>query len=554
MDYQVAQNIRGRSFSSLIREKIYAGSGVGSAIGRTITGKLKATGTGIIEKIDPLNIAKFVTGGSKLAPAILGRLTGRSTRDIKYFAGDNQAKRRYTPIQNYGGGSELGGSSIDILDQILSFLKSSYEKENERRELDKSFREEKQYESERRHNEFIEILKTYTSMPTAQIVSDSGETPDKTGGILETVKKMIESAVTGLKTLMAGMYSAIMAGVSVLIKNAIKVFDWIKDLKWLKNLKWLKDITSIGSFITLFAKFVPILKFLARFSGPAALLAFVYSALKYSADKLPDFSSLSPQEALNVLQAKDIGIIKKEGKSEDLKTAYDTLSDIVTQRKDIAKYLLDSFNDNPENEEIQKQIRSMGGLSKVKQIADSPRIHPNQIPLLSDIIQSSYDTIPQPLTSRRLSTEQGWMRNFGDLYDPGTAERLGFQGEAYQVPRRLYSPAPPPQSPYETTGQPSTTGLAQALDQVRGRIGGTEIDPSVMMTPMSDNASGQGLSQITIEQRDLAGKILNESPVIINDPRPASRGSRRAYSSPATTRDTTRIFERVLDRNQATRQ
>lgn len=80
MDYQVAKNIRGRSLSSLITNKITSGSSVSSAIGRTVTEKMRAAGTGIIQKFDPLNIAKFVTGGSKLAPAVLGRITGRSDR------------------------------------------------------------------------------------------------------------------------------------------------------------------------------------------------------------------------------------------------------------------------------------------------------------------------------------------------------------------------------------------------------------------------------------------------------------------------------------------
>ena len=67
MEYRVAKNIRGRSLSSLITERITEGSGVGSAIGRSVTQKLKATGTGIIEKFDPLNLIKFATGGSRLA-------------------------------------------------------------------------------------------------------------------------------------------------------------------------------------------------------------------------------------------------------------------------------------------------------------------------------------------------------------------------------------------------------------------------------------------------------------------------------------------------------
>ncbi len=101
MDYRVASNIRGKSLSSLMTDKITSGKGVGSALGGAISDKLKARATGVKEKFDPMNIAKFMTGGSRLAPAILGRITGRSQSDINYFAG-NKKSSTYTKMPSVG--------------------------------------------------------------------------------------------------------------------------------------------------------------------------------------------------------------------------------------------------------------------------------------------------------------------------------------------------------------------------------------------------------------------------------------------------------------------
>jgi hypothetical protein len=94
MDYGTAKSIRGRSLSSMVTQRIRSGGGVGSSIRSAISQKMRARMTGIKEKFDPMNVAKFLTGGSNLAPAILGRLTGRSQRDINYFSGGRKTATR----------------------------------------------------------------------------------------------------------------------------------------------------------------------------------------------------------------------------------------------------------------------------------------------------------------------------------------------------------------------------------------------------------------------------------------------------------------------------
>ena len=90
MNYQKAQKIRGQSLSDLIAETIASGGGIGSSIKSGISQKTQAKMTGVKQTLDPMNIAKFMTGGSNLAPALLGRLTGRSKKDIQFFTGKSK--------------------------------------------------------------------------------------------------------------------------------------------------------------------------------------------------------------------------------------------------------------------------------------------------------------------------------------------------------------------------------------------------------------------------------------------------------------------------------
>ena len=168
MDYTVASNIRGKSLSSLITDRITSGGSVGSSIRGAISDKLKAKGTGIKEKFHPLNIARAMTGGGKLAPAILGRIIGSSQSDINYFAGDKRKKfSTYTKMPSIGQAPSEGfdgGSAIEVLNKMFAFMQKNREDDLKRKQINMSFEEEKQSEEQRRHNEFLKVLKDYTSL------------------------------------------------------------------------------------------------------------------------------------------------------------------------------------------------------------------------------------------------------------------------------------------------------------------------------------------------------------------------------------------------------
>jgi hypothetical protein len=223
MDYRVASNIRGKSLSSLMTDKITSGKGVGSALGGAISDKLRARATGVKEKFDPMNIAKFMTGGSRLAPAILGRITGRSQSDINYFAGDKGKKGSYTqiPTSMATPGEGLGGSAVEVLNKMLSFMQKSREDDLKKKETAKQFTEEQRSEDQRRHKEFLEVLREYTSLGGTSTLVKKEEGGDFLSGFMDTVKTMINSAIEGVKA----MFNA-----------ALKAYEWIKDLQILGKL------------------------------------------------------------------------------------------------------------------------------------------------------------------------------------------------------------------------------------------------------------------------------------------------------------------------------
>jgi hypothetical protein len=199
MDYRVASNIRGKSISSLITDRISSGGSVGSSIKGAISDKLKAKGTGIKEKFDPMNIARAMTGGGKLAPAILGRITGRSQSDINYFAGDKKKSSSYTRMPSVGQvpSEGFGGSAVEVLNKMLSFMQKNREDDLKRKQISMSFEEERQSEEQRRHGEFLKVLKDFTSVGgTTTIVKKEEEGMFE--GLLGRIKSMISSAIANV--------------------------------------------------------------------------------------------------------------------------------------------------------------------------------------------------------------------------------------------------------------------------------------------------------------------------------------------------------------------
>jgi len=210
MNYQEAKKIREKSYISYLTEKLSEGQGVGSAIKATLSDKSKARSKGFSEKFDVLNIAKFMTGGSKFAPALLGSMLGRTQQDIQYFSGTKKAKEVGGTRNLDIGQLESDNNVLDILSKIYTLLKTTDKNDTLRREKENNFKEEEQSEKERRHKALIEAItgkkQTTTAAPTATKADDGS-------GLLSTilgiVTGMIGGAIKGVMSIISGITSTI---------------------------------------------------------------------------------------------------------------------------------------------------------------------------------------------------------------------------------------------------------------------------------------------------------------------------------------------------------
>jgi hypothetical protein len=153
MTYQQAERLRGKSFGSLLGEQE---GGLGESLRKTLSLKSKARMTGIKEKFDPLNIAKFLTGGSNFAPAALGKLFGRSKEDIARFSGSKLKDVSGTATKI--GSLESENQTLDMLMKIYELMRKSNEDKIAQRQEENNFAEENKLEKDKRHKELIAAI------------------------------------------------------------------------------------------------------------------------------------------------------------------------------------------------------------------------------------------------------------------------------------------------------------------------------------------------------------------------------------------------------------
>ena len=183
MSYQMAARLKNQSLGSVIADQLISGEGYGSSIGKAIGLKTQARVTRLKAKFDPLNIAKFMTGGSRLGPAILGKMLGRSRKDIEYFTGRARPVSTTTKIgklEKDGGGDSSGMDGM--LNKIYDFMKQNREEDIIDRQKKNNFAEERQMEAERtadrRHKDLLKAIenlkKDLVPVQTAEKVTEQG--------------------------------------------------------------------------------------------------------------------------------------------------------------------------------------------------------------------------------------------------------------------------------------------------------------------------------------------------------------------------------------------
>ena len=209
LNYQQAKRIREQSLSSVLADQLILGEGYGSGLAKSISLKTRARITGIKQKFDPLNIAKFLTGGSRLGPAIVGKMLGRSRKDIEFFAGRARpVTSRNQKIGALPGGEDTTGMT-SVLEDILTFLHRSHEDDMVLREKENNLREGEKHEDDRRHKDLLKALGVKPQAQTATPVAQKSEG----GGI-------------------GGLFDSIIQAIKDMIAESLKVFDWLKDVKF----------------------------------------------------------------------------------------------------------------------------------------------------------------------------------------------------------------------------------------------------------------------------------------------------------------------------------
>jgi len=163
--YQQAKRIRKTKLTDLISDQIMYEKSIAKGIKKGISLKIRGKVKGITEKFDPLNIAKFLTFGSSLGPALLGHLLGRDPRDIQYFSGrfkpirENRIKAdKIRPLPK----EDVVGDLNDILSKMYKLMATTHENELRRKELSDNKMEEVEMERERRHQEVLNALELLT--------------------------------------------------------------------------------------------------------------------------------------------------------------------------------------------------------------------------------------------------------------------------------------------------------------------------------------------------------------------------------------------------------
>jgi putative chitinase len=134
-----------------------SGGSVGSSVRGAISDRMQASVMGLKEKFDPLNIASKLTGGSRIGPALLGRMTGRSKEDIDYFA-NRKRIHRFDNVMNKGEGSGDSRKSIEALENIYSFMVKTRESQIKDNHSTFKFENERQQSNQRRHDEVMNVF------------------------------------------------------------------------------------------------------------------------------------------------------------------------------------------------------------------------------------------------------------------------------------------------------------------------------------------------------------------------------------------------------------
>lgn len=199
MGYREAQGIRKKSFGALLGEQE---GGLGTSLKKAMSLKSKAKMTGIREAFDPMNIAKKLTFGSNLAPAIVGKMFGRKQEDIAHFTGGKvrsaDTSSKLKPIDKEPGAKD---GMVDILTKILTLLQKTNDSEIKSKEKQHNYDEENEIEKEKKRKELLFALQNKENGGDKSAEKIESGTGLGLGGIIESILGSFGGLTSGLSVL-----------------------------------------------------------------------------------------------------------------------------------------------------------------------------------------------------------------------------------------------------------------------------------------------------------------------------------------------------------------
>lgn len=225
MDYQEARRIRKKSLVSLITEQKFGeGKSLTSSVGGAISQKFKAKSKGMKEAFDPLNWVRKLTGKGDFgdfAVSGMGRLFGRSDKDIRAFGGVGRKKHRGLKDPNFTTISagpikplKRGDPSADILAKMYNFMQLMEKDRELKFEIDKTFKLEQIDEDNRRHKALIDAILKYRNGGRPGQKAEEKKESAKTwvDDAIDVVKSVLPSVLSPILGAAAGVGGGILAG------------------------------------------------------------------------------------------------------------------------------------------------------------------------------------------------------------------------------------------------------------------------------------------------------------------------------------------------------
>ena len=360
--YQQAKRIRKTGFLDLISDQLMYERKVSTAIGQAISLKTRGTIKGITQHFDPLNIARMMTFGSSIGPALLGHLTGRDARDIQYFS------KRYKPIREQkrtgekltklgrgADGGDLDIASSLVLRKIHTLLANSYEMDKTRMELVKNREEEHELENDKKHKELLEALKGRTTLVRVGLGSEK----ESDGGMRSWIEKLMDF----MKTV-----GVLFMGVKTLIQNSIgTVMKWVLGRLGSVTKMFLTLMGKMGKYLFSFIRTVGSLV-LRIFRHPAFLAAMGTAA---AAEALIAFhnSLMVKQAKMNRINAelideyRNLDILRKKYPQGDksIDQTEKNIADLDWNKSDLEAEINTAKNNNTASP-IEDMIGSLGSM------------------------------------------------------------------------------------------------------------------------------------------------------------------------------------------------